>query len=162
MLRFQMTISQKIMQKMSYWFVEITLQHHSKVGSSAIKMCNAVLVPLNIPAEVFEWHLLEQEIILRILPFLIQLHMWRKSPRFYCRHSQRGVSQFALQAYFVEYHESLLQGCVEWSVLSVKQTYDRPYCKYILRDIFKRPNYSPIQLRVFVRIIIGLHMWESV
>jgi len=52
-----------------------------------MKMFNAELVPLNTSlAGVFEWQLLEQEIVHRILPFLIQLHMWRKSPSLYCRH----------------------------------------------------------------------------
>jgi hypothetical protein len=32
---------------MPFWFVEITLQHYSKVESSAMKMFNADLVPLN-------------------------------------------------------------------------------------------------------------------
>jgi hypothetical protein len=32
---------------MSFWFVEITLQHHLKVASSAMKMFDADLVPLN-------------------------------------------------------------------------------------------------------------------
>jgi len=142
---------------MSFWIVQITLQHHSKVGSSAMKMCNADLVPLNTCRSV-EWQLLEQEIITGSCPSLSS-----------CMCGGR------LLACTVGIERCLLVCiigifcCVPWeSVTRICRV--ECFCKTdidpTVRIYWEKFVRGPVTVlysyMFFVGTVAGLHMWESV